>query len=188
MKTFLFSILLCAFLGSCGDNAISPPATVESSEYFPLQIGNKWKYQELVGSDIRDTLVLTVEGTHEYGGKTYFYVSGVHEGKLDFLTQEFYRIENSKVYEYNTYDSKEYLFVDFVNKDTTSGYVYETKNSVSSSVGIFDKVKNVTWYAAAWDAAPYKNSYAPNIGLLYSGQFYSQSKLIYAKIGDKIYQ
>lgn len=184
MKTILLSIICLAVLCSCGDSTLSQPESVQSTEYFPLHIGDTWKYA-VVGMVWNDTLTATIKGTKTFNGKTYYEVSKsfVIRDVKPFL--EYYRTENDKVYTYE--NSSDNLFIDFVNKDTSVGYVYSLSDNIITKIGTFNNVKNVQWRASAVDGAPY-NAYSPNIGLISSYIEGPSYEIIYAKVGDKVYK
>lgn len=184
MKAILLSIICLAVLCSCGDSTLSQPESSQSTEYFPLHIGDTWKYA-VVGMVWNDTLTVTIKGTKTFNGKTYFEVSKSFEIRDVKPFVEYYRTENDKVYTYE--NNSDNLSIDFVNKDTTVGYVQSTNDNVTTKVGIFNKVKTVAWRASAVDGAPY-NAYAPNIGLISSYIEGPSYEIIYAKIGDKVYK
>ncbi|MBS1538776.1 MAG: hypothetical protein JST20_13650 [Bacteroidetes bacterium] len=103
-----------------------------------------WRYQVLNGNKIGDTLDVSISATQIFNSKMYFVmVTSTKNGKY---ASEYCRIENDKLYKFQ--DNKEILYIDFGKKDSTVGYVYETIDGVESSVGTFDKVKNVSWIAA----------------------------------------
>ncbi len=180
----LLAVFCITVLNGCSETPTSPNQSTLASEYYPLQIGNTWKYQILIRNTIVDSFDVSINSTQIFNGKTYFVVGkSSRNGKY---APSYCRTENDKVYHYS--DGKEFATIDFATKDTTIGYVYETVDAVVSAVGTFNKVKNVTWIASAWDAEPYKNSYVPNVGLIYSGSFGGETTLIYAKVGDKIYK
>src|SRR6185369_675930 len=98
------------------------------------------------------------------------------------------RIENEKLYVYN--DNKETLYLDFESTTINTadiGYVSKISDNVAIPAGLFNKVKHVDWLSAQWDGAP-SNKYAPNVGLITSAGMMGGKQLVYAKIGDKIYQ
>ncbi|MBI3260044.1 MAG: hypothetical protein HYZ54_11295 [Ignavibacteriae bacterium] len=184
MKTIVLFALCIIFLYGCGDKLTSPPTSVESKVYFPLETGNIWHYSEK-GFIWDDTLIVTVSNSKIFNRKTYYEVKREYIVKDIKPAIDYYRTENNKVYLYRV--NKDSLYIDFVNKDTTVGYVYSTADNVVTKVGTFDKVKNVGWPASAFDGAPV-NSYAPNVGLISSVGEGPSYELIYAKLGDKIYK
>ncbi len=185
MKVFILLVSCITFLCSCGDKIVSPPEAVDTYEYFPLQIGDTWKYNGIGFLNQGDILTMTIDGTQEFNGKTYFRMTKSYKLSPALEAPDYFRIENDKVY--MLIEKKDVLFIDFVNRDTTVGYVYSTEDSVVTKVGTFNKVKNVGWPASPVDGAPV-NSYAPNIGLISSVIEGPSYTLIYAKIGNKIYQ
>lgn len=186
MKAILLSILCIAALIGCGDSSSSSNTPVLTSEYYPLEVGNKWRY--IVSSNIIDTVDiynLTVESTELLNGKTYYKIANASEMNKRAVLYSYVRVENEKVYTFA--NNMETLAIDLVNIDTTVGYVYGTTNSLETRIGTFNTVKLVKRNDIDTKNTPYE-SYAPAIGLVFKADNTTASEIIYAKIGDKIYQ
>lgn len=184
MKNIVLIVLCMVFLGSCGDSTLSQPESMQSTVYFPLQIGNTWKYCNLGEKVPTVVLIATVTSTIEINGKTYFVVTQTPKNERYF--PEYLRVENDKIYKYQ--EDKEMLYIDFsINQSNVCGKVDTTEERVESRIGTLHNVKYVSFPGSGADAEPY-NTYAPNVGLITTGYEGPTFELMYAKIGEKVYQ
>lgn len=82
---------------------------LSAADYFPMNIGNSWLY------DYSENFVVLSQATHEIigtgsqSGETYYEFEITLDGDT---TNRYLRIENNKVYEYDTAASSEYLTYD----------------------------------------------------------------------------
>ncbi|MBI3260042.1 MAG: hypothetical protein HYZ54_11285 [Ignavibacteriae bacterium] len=187
MKTIILSILCLAVLIGCNDTPSSPNQSVLTSEFYPLEVGNTWKYlvTSISTGDTTDIYSLTVESTETINGKVYFKIANSSEIHKRAVTYSYQRVENDKVYIYDNFF--ENLSIDFTSGDSTAGYVYGVTDSVGTAIGAFDSVYLVRSKASEFDGAPYE-SYALKVGLIFRSFQRTTSEIIYAKIGDKIYK
>lgn len=183
MRLIVFAILSVTFFISCSDTTTSPKITVETFEYYPLQIGNTWKYVVLDNTgDTVDVYNLTVETTEIVQSFNYFKISNSSERLKRAVTYSYQRVDKGKIYTYDNFSDK--LSIDFTGADTTTGYVIGTADSLRTAIGTFDSVHLVRWSATPLIG----ESYAPKVGRVFGYTQNTTSEIIYAKIGAKEYK
>lgn len=184
MKAICYTALFIVILIGCSDSAVTPVST-HTSEYYPLQVGNEWKYVETRYYDTIGIYKVSVVSEEVINGKTFYKV--VDSAKIAEKTRgvRYERIENEKMYYTRSNDGEEILDIDFVNQDQSIGSFYGTLDKVEYKVDTFYNVKQINWLKADYSCF---NQYAPNVGMIYSESMGYRKELIYAKIGDKIYQ
>jgi hypothetical protein len=98
-KVIVFSIILCQSIFS----------QIDTTNWYPLQIGNKWEYSYGIES-VYYYSDEVVGDTIMPNGKHYFIMN---DNK--YLRNE----DNNYLYEYNRFDSTESILYDFISKDRT---------------------------------------------------------------------
>ncbi|MBI3260043.1 MAG: hypothetical protein HYZ54_11290 [Ignavibacteriae bacterium] len=186
MKAVFFIILCLAVFTGCGDGAVTSPSN-QSSEYYPLQIGNEWRYIETrnYNYDTVGIYKISVVSKEEINGKIYFKLSDSAKYAEKTRGERYERIEDEKLYYYKNGYSKEVLDIDFVNRDNSVGSFYGSLDKVEYPIGTFYNVKQINWLQVDYSSF---NEYAPGIGLISSTSNGVRRELVYAKISDKIYQ
>lgn len=98
-KIFLLSISLL-LISSCNEeNIIIPTEFVPSSEFFPLSVGNYWKYEESFSSadtNYTNNYTSTITGVEEIGGYSWFKIESV---KNNVTYKRYLMMQNDSVYE-----------------------------------------------------------------------------------------
>ncbi len=183
MKASILFVLSIVTLIGCSDTSSSPNNSEATSEYYPLEVGNTWKYVVLdnVGDTI-DVYSLKVEATEVLNMRKYFKISNSSERLKRAVTYSYQRVDKDRVYTFDNYF--ENLTIDFTNSDSTAGYVYGVTDSIGTAIGTFNNVNLVKTADSEFDS----ESYAPKLGLIFRAQFGKTSEIVYAKIGDKIYK
>ena len=184
MKKSGYIILTLLFIFGCRTNSENPLPS-QSSDYFPLHVGDTWRYLQSFNNDTLDYLDVQVEGIKSFNGINYYQLSYKYEFKKIMIQDKYFRKDNGKVFIYR--DSTEKLYIDFFNRDTTAGYIYQKLDSLQTSIGLLRNIVSVAYPGSAVDAQPYEK-YAQAVGLITSeteGPFLS---IIHAKINGIIYQ
>ncbi len=135
--------------------------------------------------DTADIYNLTVESTELINSKTYYKIANASEMNKRAVLYSYVRVQNDKVYTFA--NNVEALSIDFATIDSTVGYVYGSTDSLVTKIGSFNTVKLVKRNDIDTKDSPYE-SYAPAIGLVFKADNTTASEIVYAKIGDKIYQ
>lgn len=192
MKTTIFLALIAVIVASCGDSTVNPPVVPTKAEvYFPLHVGDQWRYAESMGTTVSDTLIVTVDQIVEFNGKKYYTVwSNWALKKTAIVSIPYYlRTEGSRVYSY--FNESEELYADFdrttpdsINKN--SRYVTEKGVNVTVPAGMFSGCVATAAYSSMYDAMPFEK-YAPNVGMIAREARGPQYHLTYAQVDGKIY-
>lgn len=185
MKNIFLSVAMLLLIIGCGSDPVAP--TFQAAEYFPLHVGDTWKYKDSHSAIFEYSVV----STDVLLGKSYFKMLKSYQGQpYDSL---YFRTENERVYFVRHYSTgtgdKEYVYIDFTNgKDSTAGYVKSTEDSIQLQAGMFYSAKTVSWYGV-FDEGPPDETYSSGIGLIKRRETFGNSfDLIYAKVGGKVYQ
>lgn len=193
MKTTFFLVAIVLALASCADSTVNPPAIVTKADtYFPLHLGDEWRYTEYSSNTFPDTLTVKVTGVVYFDNKKYFDLSNSWAHKKYLLPNYpiYYRTEGNKVYMYAEY--KDQLLIDFdrttpdsVNKNLR--YVQEQGKTVTVPAGTFADCVGTLAYSSAYDAVPHEN-YAPNVGKIFWSGLSPTYKMFYANVDGKEYK
>jgi len=185
MKNILVTAAMLLLIIGCGSDPVAP--TFQAAEYFPLHVGDTWKYKDSHSAIFEYSFV----STEVFSGKSYYKMLKYYQGQLS--DSMYYRVADSKVYLFRHYSTglgdREYSYIDFANgKDSTAGYVKSTEDSIQLQAGMFYSAKTVSWYGVFDEGPPYE-TYSPGIGLIKRREIFGNSfDLIYAKVGGKVYQ
>ncbi|MFA7419130.1 MAG: T9SS type A sorting domain-containing protein [Melioribacteraceae bacterium] len=86
-------------------------AQIDTTVWYPLQIGNIWQYSYYVSISESFYLTFEVVGDTLINGKTFYKIKNNDK-------YQYQRLENNeKVWEYNTFSGHEYVRYDFVSPD-----------------------------------------------------------------------
>lgn len=189
MKNILVTAAMLLLIIGCGSDPVAP--TFQAAEYFPLHVGDTWKYKSAYNTIYEYTIV----STEVSFGKTYYKMLKFHQGQQS--DSSYFRVENERVYSLSEYTTgsgvgsgdKEYIYIDFANKtNSTGGYVLSAEDSILTNVGIFYKPMTISWHGLFDHGSP-DETYSPGIGLIKRREIFGNSfDLIYAKVGGKVYQ
>ncbi len=188
MQKVLFAvpILLLALLGACSGGKSSASSGMADT-YYPLDIGNKWVYVFTAGQQpVRQTI--EVVGTKEIEGIEYSHVVTTYDERSD-RGERLLRSEGSQVYEYNSVDKFEYMFIDFerTEEDTSNfllGFVEDpTGQPVTVPAGMFPDCIRVAFPGVDSQIL----NMAPGVGLISAFWFRGNKELVEAVINGKKY-
>ncbi len=185
-KLFLFGFMVWSvlFTANCQRTDSTSPAPGE--DYFPLQIGNTWHYQ----NDFDNRWQIEVTGRQTIGIYNYFVI----EGRLFPYDQDslsYFRKDNAgRVY--INFEDHDYLYADF------DGSNWETYNSMHSAIevedltvaipaGTFHNCLQILFDNPQMVDEEMVNDYAPGVGLVRSRGFFSPIYLTSAFIGGTYY-
>lgn len=121
MKKLLFSVLVFVLTNQVF-------AQIDTTIWFPLQIGNLWQYSYDIS--ISETYYLNAEVVNDtiIADKKFFKMKIGN----DFV---FYRLENNeRVWEYSTYTNQEFIRYDFVSSDKTVWHL----DSIKGQYGVYE--------------------------------------------------
>jgi hypothetical protein len=177
IKSLFVAVMALLFI-SCSDNTFLPTTQLTKAEvYFPLHVGDEWRYFRVSGVNMGDSSLITCSGLEKIADKMYFKVG-----------KSYYRTEGDYVYSYS--EGKENLVINFSTAvaDTSkpfAKYVYKTGDD-SVAAGSFMKCISATSLSTSWDGGTF-DDYAPNIGLIRQTGFKWRDELTYARINGKVY-
>lgn len=176
ITTVILSVLIL-FIASCGDGTVNSNTDGLANVYFPLHVGDEWRYFRVSGVNMGDSSLITCSGLEKIEDKMYFKVG-----------KSFYRTEGDNVYSFS--EGKENLVINFSTTvaDTSkpfAKYVYKTGDD-SVAAGSFMKCISATSLSTSWDVGTF-DDYAPNIGLIRKTGFKWRDELTYARINGKVY-
>ncbi len=172
----IFAILTLAFI-SCKDNSTSPDDNNNNNNepsvgvYFPLKVGNWWKYKHNLGGMELD-LLIKVEGTTMIDGKKWYKVGSPAEW-------QYYRYEGSILsmittrngfqFEFQMFSENgktgDSLITDVIYKNTPNRIVCKITNKYQSLAvrGVeYKDVLEVTMNSYIWDDEEWFDSYMEN--------------------------
>ncbi|MFN8359196.1 MAG: hypothetical protein U0264_04715 [Candidatus Kapaibacterium sp.] len=184
MKYILHSIAIALLCLGCSGHPTTP--SEEATNYFPLHVGDYWKYK----SEDSTIYEYTIVSTEIYVGKTWYKIRKSALGRpYDSL---YFRVENGRVYALPSYPNgeigPEYLYIDFVNSSNeTGGYVKSTADSLLTTVGMHYHVHTVTWHGTFYEGPPVE-IYAPHLGMIERKENFGDSfVLISARVNGRVY-
>lgn len=189
MKRLLIAGVIPVFLINSCNYESSPVFPVYTSEYFPLQIGNKWTYKWLLDDQLWTN---EVTGTKIIDEHLYFIcVRSYNDG---FIDTSYYRVDNNNVVIIN-FLNQDYIYIDFerpIREEWPSyadffGYIRRKGLSFSVDAGTFNDVIEVFWDNTTVSDLYEFNHYAPNVGLIESFGFRRASVLVSAVVNGVSY-
>jgi len=151
----LLSVSLLAF-NSCKKSNDAPITDSGSKEHFmPLSVGNSWTYN----SDYYGEYTVSVTGTKDMNGKTYFTLSNsLYPGTLSYL-----RYEGNKLYTYSTVGGTalELLLVD---EDATAGQEWLAGKVAQSQLGLYSyNIKYTCKFVKLYETYTYNGNTYSNV-------------------------
>jgi hypothetical protein len=187
-RILMLSILPVIFISSCKEES-EPFSPVLTSEYFPLQVGNKWTYKWLL-NDLEWTGEVT--GTSIIGSQKYFVYVRTYPD--NFIDTSYFRVDNNNVIIIN-FLNEDYIYIDFertIREEWQSypdffGYVRRRNLTVTVDAGTFDNVIEVFFDNTVVSDLYEFNRYAPDIGLIESYGFRRASILVNAIVNGISY-
>lgn len=114
-QKLMLTILFCLLALSCGKNPteLEKIIKVNSKDYFPLAVGNWWKYQSISSGFVLSPLMITRKV--QFGDQQYFERAWVNEN--DTTGREYFRADSSgHVFRYDP-EFGEHLIYDFTAKE-----------------------------------------------------------------------
>lgn len=171
-KSFFAVIIIVCFNISCNkeNNLLFPLFT---SEYFPLQVGNKWTFESSFDNNI---WVYEITDTKVFDEHVYF------ERVLTFSDgtnmKDYFRVtENNIVLIY--FEGRDYIYINFEGPigevwdsfGQNFGYVRQRNLSAQVDAGTFNDVLEIFFDNRAISDVYEFNHYAPGVGLVESIRF-----------------
>jgi hypothetical protein len=187
-RILMICILPIIFLNSC-DEESSPFFPALQSEYFPLQVGNRWTYKWLLDDQ---QWTAEVKGTRIIGPHLYFvYARSYPDG---FVDTSYFRVDSNNVIIIN-YLNEDYIYIDFerpIREEWQSypdffGYVRRRNLTVTVDAGTFNNVTEVFFDNTVVSDLYEFNHYAPDVGLVESFGFRRASILVSAFVNGIFY-
>jgi hypothetical protein len=175
-------------MNSCNEES-APFFPVLTSEYFPLQVGNKWTYKWLL-NDLEWTGEVT--GTKVIGSHQYFVFIRTYPD--NFIDTSYFRVDSNNVIIIN-FLNEDYIYIDFerpIREEWQSyehffGYVRRRDLTVTVDAGTFTNVTEVFFDNTVVSDLYEFNHYAPNVGLVESYGFRRASILVNAVVNGVTY-
>lgn len=186
MKNLILIIVLIAFIG-CSEDTPTESTNFEDS-YLPLQIGNEWQYEHNYYDSIYNYKVIDKQNI---SNKEYFVmINDYNRGDTNYI-----RTDNGVDYFWYL-NNKEYTYRIFKDIETNSG-TYNSRRlkcdirtndqyNINTEAGDFTNIAIVEEGTIANDGGV-MFEYGKSVGLIRTWWFKGELKLVYAKIGDKIY-
>ncbi len=189
MKNLIFSFLcfLCLAFGftSCRNASEPSPQQIQSSAYYPLQVGNRWRYIDKSGFFGQLRLIRECVGERHFGDY-------VEYSMIDStLTSSSLQVNLYTIRAYGDIIEKpgDWL-INFASKTSdsfgTHGYVISTVDSIMSEVGLLRNVATIYYPVCSVDGMPVQN-FAKNVGMISQYGECPSLVLIGARIGTTTY-
>ena len=187
MKKLIIPLSAILFTVSCNKEApvLMPVLT---SEYFPLQVGNRWTFKSSFNNHI---WIYEITDTKVFDEHVYFeLVRTFTDGAKD--TNYFRVAENNVVL---IYKEQDYIYIDFerpVGEEWNSygenyGYIRERNISLQVDAGSFNDVIEVFMDNRSVSDVFEFNRFAPGVGLVESVRFRFTLTLINARVNGVNY-
>lgn len=179
----LILLLIVLLSGSCNkdSNVLTPVLT---SEYFPLQVGNKWVF---ISSFDSSSWTYEITDTKIFNEHVYFERALTFSDGSEYI--DYFRVaENNLVLIYH--EEKDYIYIDFerpLEEEWDSygenyGYIRQRDMSTQVEAGNFENVTEVFMDNRSISDVYEFNRYAPGVGLVESIRFRFALKLISASV------
>lgn len=169
----LLLILMIATIACENDDSGIPE--IESTDYFPLNIGDTWEYEDHIRKVTASEIINGKEYriiTHEtYRADTLYYTYDTY----------FRTTDEGRVYKLNSNQSDEYLFADFDrNEDDTWTYIDKSNHDSEWIVTVLSEItfefanvnlencKRFFYNAPAWADEEHTLVFSPGIGEIHS--------------------
>jgi len=182
MKKLFFLVMILGFYSCSTDSDILIPE--ETSEFFPLQVGNRWEYISSLDSsiwkyEITDTKVFN---QHVYFERVLTFSDGTKE-------TEYFRVTDSNVV-LIYYEGEDYIYIDFnraIGEEWNSyddffGFIRQRNITTTVEAGTFTNVTEVFMDNRSYADIFSFNRYSPGVGLIEVFRFRFNLSLVNATV------
>lgn len=179
---YLISLLFVFTALTCSDNPVAPET---GSEFFPLNVGNWWRYTGTLD------MIIRVEDKVKINNNFYYLLIKTYPESSDTMRLRYDNRERLMIW----FDGQEYLYIDFSLPEGSRWNSYynfygQIRNKgLNSTVpaGIFSNVTEILFDNTLISDVYEFNRYAPGAGMISSSGFRRNFYLTQAQVNGNIY-